>query len=161
MMHIEIAPGTLAQVHQIIDNLREADRIELAVTSPDAAAAVLEGWHLSNYRRIFVADGEPIVVYGVCRAAHDADEGVPWMVATPQIERVPREFLAASKREIERMRSGFSELRNVTHRDNAVSQKWLQWLGFRIGTQPVGPGGQLLMFSMPGLPGLPREVRDV
>jgi hypothetical protein len=153
MAHIEIVPGTLAQVHQIIDGLREADRIELSLMGGDPAEKIVQGWNMSNYRRIFTADGEPIVVYGVVPSLFDDGDGVPWMVATDAITKVSRKFLKASASEIERMRMGYGELRNATHKDNTVSIQWLQWLGFRIGTEPVGPGGALRMFSMPGLPG--------
>lgn len=159
MAKIEIVPGTLAQVHQIIDNLREIDRIELTISSSDPAAAVLNGWAQSSYRRIFTADGAPIVVYGVVPCPFLEGGGSPWMVATPEIDSVPREFLVASRREIEAMRAGFTDLRNATHKDNATSLNWLRWLGFRISTEPVGPGGVLRMFSMPGLPGA--EVNHV
>lgn len=161
MARIEIVAGTLAHVHQILDNLRPADVVELTVSSQDPAAAVLEGWHQSNYRRVFVVDGEPVVVYGVCPSPFADDEGVPWMVATPAIESVPRGFLLASRSEIDRMRAGYAELRNATHQDNHTSIRWLRWLGFRISDQPVGPGGVMRMFSMAGLPELEREVPHV
>lgn len=148
MGRIEIVPGTLAQVHQIMDELREIDRIEISVTAPDWRAAILESWYRATYRRVFLAQGEPVGVYGVCDDVHHADVGVPWMVATPRIEDVSREFLVKSVGEIERMRAGYAELRNATHQDNEISIKWLSWLGFRVSADPVGPGGVLRMFSM-------------
>lgn len=160
MPRIEISPGTLAQVHQIADNLREIDRVELSLCG-DPMARVLHGWGISTYRGIFVADDEPVVVYGVCPSPFDDGEGVPWMVATPEIERVPKSFLMASRMEVQRMRAGYSELRNATHKDNTTSIQWLTWLGFRVSDEAVGPGGVLRMFSMPGLPGLQKEVRRV
>ena len=103
MAHIEIIPGTLAQVHQIIDGLREADRIELSLMGGDPAEKIVQGWNMSNYRRIFTADGEPIVVYGVVPSLFDDGDGVPWMVATDAITNVSRKFLKASASEIERL----------------------------------------------------------
>lgn len=161
MPHIEISHGTLAQVHQVIDNLRQADVAELNITSGNPARAVLKGWEISNYRRVFLANDEPIVVYGVAPSPFDDDDGVPWMVATPEIDRVPRAFLQACRVEIDRMRSGYVELRNATHKDNVTAIQWLRWLGFRVSDQAVGPGGALRMFSMPGLPGAQKEVRHV
>lgn len=152
MNEIEIVPGSLAQVHQVLDELREIDRIEISVTAPDWRGEILEGWRRSAYRRAFLASGEPVGIYGVCDDQHQHGCGVPWMVATPAIEKVSREFLVKSSGEIERMRAGYTELRNATHMDNLISIKWLRWLGFRISDQPIGPGGVLRFFSMPGLP---------
>lgn len=161
MARIQIVAGSLPLVQQVADHLRPIDGVELSLTGGDPVERVLDSWERSHYRRVFTADGEPIVVYGVGQSPFAADEGVPWMVATPAIEAVPREFLLASRSEIDRMRAGYAELRNATHQDNHTSIRWLRWLGFRISDQPVGPGGVLRLFSMPGLPGLPREVRNV
>lgn len=158
MARIEITAGTLAHVHQIIDGLREIDKLELSLLG-EPRERVLVGWGMSTYRGILLADDEPIVVYGVAPSPFNDGDGCPWMVATNAIERVPRQFLHASTVEIERMRMGFNELRNATHRDNHMSIRWLKWLGFRVSDEPVGPGGALRMFSMPGLPGY--EVNHV
>lgn len=157
MAHIEIVPGTRAQVMQVAHDLRAIDRLELEITGEATGrgpvAAVLHGWDISTYRRVFMADGEPIVVYGVAPSPFGDGDGCPWMVATDAITRVPRSFLKASRSEIEAMRVGWRDLRNATHKDNTVSLQWLRWLGFRISDEPLGPGGVLRMFSMPGLPG--------
>jgi len=152
MEQIEIVPGSLAQVHQVIDELREIDRIEVSVTAPDWRQEILDGWIRSKYRRVFLCNGSPAGIYGVCDDPLLCGVGVPWMVATPEIERVGREFLLKSVAEIDRMRAGYVELRNATHKDNEISIKWLRWLGFRVSDAPIGPGGVLRFFSMPGLP---------
>lgn len=152
MRDIEIVPGTLAHVHQVMDELREIDRIEISVTAPDWRVAILESWTRATYRRAFLCFGQPVGIYGVCDDPRDPDIGVPWMVATPLIEKVSREFLVKSVGEVQRMRVGYTELRNATHMDNEISIKWLSWLGFRVSDLPVGPGGVLRMFSMSGLP---------
>ena len=152
MAKIDIAPGNLAQVHQIIDSLRQIDVIELSVMGGDPAQKVLEGWSMSSYRGVFTADGEPVCVFGVVPSPFGDGDGVPWMVSTDTITKVPKAFLLASSGVVERMRTGFRDLRNATHKDNEVAINWLRWLGFRVSDEPVGPGGVLRMFSMPGLP---------
>lgn len=157
MADIQIIEGSLAHVMQVAHNLRDIDRLELEITGEATGrgpvAAVLHGWSISTYKRVFMADGEPIVVYGVAPSPFGDGDGCPWMVATDSITLVPRAFLKASRSEIERMRMGWRDLRNATHKDNTVSLQWLRWLGFRISDEPLGPGGVLRMFSMPGLPG--------
>lgn len=154
--HITISTGCMADVMQVADGLRDIDRLELELTRPytgrTPAQAVAHGWGISTYRRVFMADGEPIVVYGVAPSPFGDGDGCPWMVATDAIKRVPRAFLKASRSEIEAMRLGWRDLRNATHKDNVISLQWLRWLGFRISDEPVGPGGAMRMFSMPGLP---------
>lgn len=153
---ITISPGCMADVMQVADALREIDRHELeltgAYTGRSPVESVVHGWRISTYKRVFMADGEPIVVYGVAPSPFEDGDGCPWMVATNAITRVPRSFLKASRSEIEAMRAGWRELRNATHKDNVISLQWLQWLGFRVSDEPVGPGGVMRMFSMPGLP---------
>lgn len=157
MAVITIEPGCMADVMQIAHGLRQIDRHELeitgGVTGRGPVEAVAHGWRVSTYRRVFKADGEPIVVYGVAPSGFNDGDGAPWMVATDAITRVPRSFLKASISEVQAMRRGWVELRNATHMDNVVSLQWLRWLGFRVSNEPLGPGGVLRMFSMPGLPG--------
>lgn len=160
MARIQIVPGTLAQVHQVIDELREIDRTELTITSGNPGAAILAGWAQSTYRRVALVDGSPAIVYGVAPTPLLADgSAAPWMVATPAIQQVSREFLLASVGELQAMRKGYADLRNATHKDNTISINWLRWLGFRVSDEPVGPGGVLRLFSMLGLPGT--EVNHV
>jgi len=151
-MAVDIVPGTDAEMFEVLADLRQIDMLELSLTSADPVGSIVRGWKASNYRGVFRVDGCPVVVFGVTPCAIQAGDGNPWMVATPEIVKVPRQFLQASRHVVDNMRRGFVELRNATHKDNTVSLSWLRWLGFRVSDEPVGPGGVFLIFSMPGSP---------
>lgn len=151
-MAVDIVPGTDADVFEVLADLRPIDMLELSLTSADPVGSIARGWKASSYRGVFRVDGRPVVVFGVAPCAIQAGDGNPWMVATPEIVKVPRQFLQASRHVVDNMRRGFVELRNATHKDNTVSLSWLRWLGFRVSDEPVGPGGVFRIFSMPGDP---------
>lgn len=149
-MAVDIVPGTDAEMLEVLADLRPIDLLELSLTSADPVGSIAQGWRASTYRGVFRVDGRPVVVFGVAPCAIQAGDGNPWMVATPEIIKVPRQFLQASRQVVGNMQRGFVELRNATHKDNAVSLAWLRWLGFRVSDEPVGPGGVFRIFSMPG-----------
>lgn len=153
MEKLLVTPGTLVDVQHVLKNLRASDREELALVGLDPALSVPAGWNASVYRRIVRCCDEPVAVFGVAPSPLGGGAGAPWMVATPRISEVSREFLIASVSEVETMRHGWTVLKNAVHGGNEVSVRWLRWLGFAIDETPVGPAGQYRMFEMPGLPG--------
>lgn len=151
-MVVDIVPGTDADVFEVLADLRPIDMLEVSLTCADPVDALVRGWKASTYRGVFRVDDRPVVVFGVTPCTIQQGDGSPWMVATPEIVKVPRQFLQASRHVVDNMRRGFVELRNATHKDNKVSLSWLRWLGFRVSDEPVGPGGVFRIFSMPGNP---------
>jgi hypothetical protein len=149
MTELTFHPPTTDRVQHIADNLREADIIELAITSPDDPVRQILADSVRSSRWAIAAevDGVPAILYGVAPSEHDPNVGVPWMLATDDLLKVRREFLARCRREVRLMQQRYLVLANEVHRDNAVAIRWLEWLGFTVDrSRPTGPGGALYAF---------------
>jgi hypothetical protein len=137
------------RVQHIADNLREADIIELAITSPDEPVRKILADSVRNSRWAIVAavDVVPAIVYGVAPSDHDPNVGIAWMLATDDLLKVRREFLERCRNEVRLMQQKFLVLANEVHRENAVAIRWLEWLGFTVDrSRPTGPGGEMFAF---------------
>jgi hypothetical protein len=87
-----------------------------------------------------VADGIPAALFGIGPSL-EKGLGVPWLLATPEIERWPVTFYRMSKRLFPRLASGYDRLVNWVDARNVLSLRWLAWLGFEAG--PPAPWGVL------------------
>ena len=65
--------------------------------------------------------------------------GAPWLLGSNAIERHYRHFLRGSLFWVGKMRAEYRLLRNVVAADNAISVRWLEWLGFDL-SEPVPYG---------------------
>ena len=69
--------------------------------------------------------------------------GRPWLLATPDMERVPAVFLARlSRLYAADMLRRFSRLENRVHAGNRLSIRWLRWCGFTIADVPERINGE-------------------
>ena len=76
--------------------------------------------------------------------------GIPWLLGSESVTRYGRPFLRRNRAYLREMLREFPVLRNVVDARNAVSIRWLGWLGFTLGTpQPMG---------VRGLPFIPFEM---
>lgn len=148
MTALTFHPPTPDRLRHIADHLRAADLAEIAITSPgDSPREVIEeGARESRLTITAAVDGVPAIVYGVAPTT-DPHVGRAWMLATDDLLKVRREFLASCRAEVRLMQQTFAVLTNEVHRDNAVAIRWLEWLGFTIDRErPVGPDGALFVF---------------
>ncbi|WP_223621175.1 hypothetical protein [Lysobacter sp. ESA13C] len=148
MSALTFHPPTPARLDYIAERLRAADRVELAVTAPGRAVAeVLHDSVLSSRWSIVAeVDGVASIAYGVAPTA-DPLIGSPWLLATDDLRKVRREFIERCRGEVRLMQQKFLVLTNEVHRDNALSIRWLEWLGFTIDrARPVGPNGEMFVF---------------
>lgn len=135
-------------VEYIADHLRAPDRVELAITSPGLTMREILAQSVVESRWTIVAcvDGVPAILYGVAPTP-ERYVGTAWMLATDDVRKVRREFLSRCKDEVRLMQQKFAVLTNQVHRENTLSIRWLEWLGFTIDRErPVGPNGELFVF---------------
>jgi hypothetical protein len=84
-----------------------------------------------------VIDGDPAFMWGVSRRSLLSSTGIPWLLSTPAIMRVSREFLRRCPAFLRKMQRCFPRLENYIHARNAVSLRWLAWLGFTVDRESV------------------------
>ena len=133
----------------IVPYLRRADAEEIwAFTGLSPAFAV--AWSIAHSKNAWTAllDGKPAVVFGVGESAPgtgSATLGIPWLVATDDVERYPVKFYRESKSLMAKIKEGYDCLTNWVDARNVLSIRWLRWLGFAI-EEPEPWGAYGLMF---------------
>jgi hypothetical protein len=125
----------------IAPRIRQADRDEILASCglPPAMGIAMSiaaseiGWAAELL-------GETVAVFGACRAGDGS--GVPWLIATDEIERHPVHFYRMSRVFIGEIKSRFGYLENWVDARNRLSLRWLAWAGFAVREpEPWGRGG--------------------
>ena len=146
MAEITIREATPEDICYIADHLRMADQIEIRLAQSEEPAVAVRACCLdSNWARCALVDGVPTVLYGV-NSTDIPECGSPWMIGTDDIAKIGRQVLAGSREGIAEMRQAYRFLFNQVHRDNAISIKWLKWLGFQVDETPTGPFNEFYNF---------------
>jgi hypothetical protein len=146
---VEIRPATVEDALALV--LRQADREEVeALTGRDAREALVESVVRSAAAWAGLANGELVCLFGVVPVSLVGVTGIPWLLGSDAVTRYGRPFLRRNRAYLREMLREFPVLRNVVDARNTVSIRWLEWLGFTLGTpQPMG---------VCGLPFIPFEM---
>lgn len=97
------------------------DQIAYCIENSDPGYAVLLG-------------DDPIVIFGV---VPKGEGGVPWMLATDDLNRYGVTFYRESKKYMHKVRERFPYLENYVYTKNEASKRWLKWLDFKFD-EPIG-----------------------
>lgn len=135
--------GNPTAVHYVVCRLRSSDAKEAyRATGKVPGCAVLTTWDNSSRKWLIWKDAKPVGLFGVDDSGDGV--GIPWMVGTPEIEKIKMFIGKNSARYIEKMKEGFMKLANYVSVDNQLSIAWLKWCGFTIHPPiPYGPFGCL------------------
>jgi hypothetical protein len=127
----------------IVPYLRQADVEEIwASAGLSPAFAVAYSIAHSKDSWAVLLNGKPVAVFGVGEIS--AALGVPWLVATDEIERHPVRFYRTSKAVIVRMKERYAHLVNWVDARNTLSIRWLKWSGFTVEEpEPWGTYGMM------------------
>jgi hypothetical protein len=131
----------------IVPYLRQADAEEIrAATGLSPAFAVAYSIAHSKHAQAVLLDDKPVALFGVGESAGPGGHliGIPWLVATDEIERHPVRFFRTSKKIIAGIREKYDCLMNWVDTRNSLSIRWLEWAGFSLGEpQPWGFRGSM------------------
>lgn len=142
---IEIKQASERDAWSVAVNMRTSDATEIELLGGMPEITAMKTYQACALPRVVLLDGTPAVLYGVnSSAVHGV--GVPWMVATDAIRSITREFVRGCRNEIEAMQALYPRLTNITHRENRIALRWLEWMGFEIARAPAGPGGAFFVF---------------
>ena len=128
-------------------HLREQDALEVSrSTSRTIRQAVIDSWDASEFRKLYRNESEqPIAVVGVVRAGEG--QGIPWMLATSEVNEMPATLHRESKRVLRHLQSKYETLSNLVDAENSIAIQWLEVLGFKLEKPiPFGP------FNLPFIP---------
>jgi hypothetical protein len=143
MVKIEVVPATAAHIEALIPNVRQADLDEFAAINGWGARRVLEtGLRTSTFTVAGLADGRVVTVFGVAPASMLGGAGIPWLVATDELEKYQFAFLRRCRNGVNAMLDVYPYLENYVDERNHVAKAWLHWLGFTIEeAAPIGIAG--------------------
>lgn len=139
---LTIAPASPGAVCELSDALHPDDAAELqAALVPDLSDA------LADVPMLELRNAEGLVaLFGVQKIGPRA--GVPWMLCTKLLDRVPRHEMAQISRSVvAEWMDSHDSLTNLVHRHNQRAIKFVQFLGFEVDTIPVGPGRDFYRFE--------------
>lgn len=139
MTHVEIRPATFNDALTL--ELRRADRDEVeAMSGRNPREALVEAVERSRMAWAGLADGKLVCLFGVAPLTLAGVTGVPWLLGSDDVCAYSRQFLRRNKDYVRQMLAEFPVLRNAVDARNAVSIRWLRWLGFQFGeATPMGP----------------------
>jgi hypothetical protein len=134
-------------------NLRPEDRLELSVTR-DLQRYEDLAWSaaFSRWRKVAIVERQPVFAFGANEIPHEPRVHV-WgfgsVDAVQALKPVTRYIKKLMVPEI--LRSGVIEAQAVSHPANAVSHRWLIFLGFRLKATITGVGARkedMLLFTV-------------
>lgn len=129
-MQIRIVPVEPWHVDAVASHMRADDVKEVMELGGFSPFEALES-SLSHPGVSFTAlfDEVPAAIFGVVHPSILAAVGIPWLLGTPVLERHWRAFARASRDVMDTLKSEYPVMTNITHADNALSVRWLRWLG--------------------------------
>lgn len=94
------------------------------------------------YSITILRDDQVVLILGV--SGELGGEGVPWMLASPLLTKIRKQFIREGRVLMDAISSDFPLLHNVAWSKNKEHLRWLDWLGFQFQPGvPMGPDGEI------------------
>lgn len=140
---LTINPALPSDVDDLAARITEFDALELQAAGITVAGAI------ANVQPLALRlAGELVCLFGAVPHPDVDGAAIPWMLCTRTLERVPRRAMAdVSARVVAGWCGRFTYLTNIVHRRNRRAIRFVQWLGFTVGSEPCGPGQEFYAFE--------------
>lgn len=127
-------------VFDLAPRVREVDREEIfAGWGIDPETGLRVSVALSSHAWAGEIDGQLACLFGVAPYSILTGEGLPWFVASDEIENNQMLFLRRCGPVVKRMAAIYPHLSNWVDARNTTAINWLEWLGFALDDpQPWG-----------------------
>ena len=136
-INIYVRPCEKHDAETLVPRLRNSDVLELAaIMGPDKTTLDCVNISIENSNEVYslILDDEIISLWGIADSEQVTNFGIPWLVASPEIEKIYRKIIRYSRGWVNHMSQGYEGLYNFVHVPHWQSQKWLQMCGFNIVT---------------------------
>ena len=129
-----IVPATPEHIPHLAANMRGSDRREVWASHRHTPQEALEAsLACSDLAWTCCVQSVPAFMWGVARqGAMTSFTGVPWLLGTPRMYAVRRDFLRHCLVYVNAMQEAFPLLENYVHAENQASVRWLEWCGFTV-----------------------------
>lgn len=140
---VHVVPSQRRDIARILEDVREADRQELAAGWSYTPERALEyGLRYSSHVWTGFIDYQAVCMFGVVPRSIMGGEGVPWLVGTNRMVRYQFAFLRRCRPFLAKMQENYQHLENYVDDRNVAAIRWLGWLGFTIyPPRPLGRRG--------------------
>ncbi len=146
MINVQVVQATQAHIEQMIPNVRQADIAEFkAINGWDARRVLETGIRTSTFSVAGLVNDRVVTIFGVAPKSMIGGNGIPWLVATDELEKYQFAFLRRCRNGVNAMLSVCPYLENYVDERNHVAKAWLHWLGFTL-EEPAPYGMQCLPF---------------
>lgn len=131
---------------EVNDLLSEFDGGRLTVKELE----VFRGFVLSSSKiRMGCVDGKLLCIWGLIPPTLLSDQAYLWLHTTPEAEQHQFILVRRSQIEMTEMKAEFAQIIGHCEVDEALSIRWLKWLGAQFGE----PHGKLIPFVIRGTDG--------
>ncbi|MGP1254928.1 MAG: hypothetical protein ACTS10_10975 [Kiloniellales bacterium] len=136
-----VEPASIEDAAELAPRLRTADRREVMASHGHRALAALQSsLERSDEAWAVRRDGELLSVFGVVRVALLGGVGSPWLLGSRSLVHHKRALLVLGREHVQGWRRNYDHLENWVDAGNALSIRWLRWLGFTL--DPAAPYGR-------------------
>jgi hypothetical protein len=137
---VEYQPWHGGMVSKFMRNIDRREIYYTALLTPAAAVGFTTSTSVGKWTGL--VDGEVAAIFGVARRSAISSIGVPWLLSTDAIERVPVTVARKSRVYFERIARAFPVMENHVLAENVQTVDWLKWLGFDMEeAKPYGAFG--------------------
>jgi hypothetical protein len=143
-----VEPATPEHVYTLAANLRPADEAEILGAGHSIKKSLWRGYRNSILCKSAIIDGEVAAMWGLCLNMRPgvsllSDLGVPWLLTTAAVERLPLSFVKVAKVELAAMKALRPRLENHVAASYAQAIKFLRLIGFTVEAPAAGATGAL------------------
>jgi hypothetical protein len=135
---IEVVEARLDHVIDLVKDLREQDQGLKDRIEEGFERIVIKEWQDSVLTWAGLDNGKCGALWGVKMPNILINEGMLWMLGGRFVDEHPITFLRHSKKQLEELRGTFRKLDGCVLSNYEKSQRWLEWLGFKIGEDEGG-----------------------
>lgn len=140
-MTVVVRESVVADVYALAKNLRDDDKSEVTGLGLDVRETLRRSYRHGILRHTGLVNGEIAAMWGL-GGAMLSDEGAPWLMTTPLVERVPVTFLRVGRAQLDEMLRHRRFLSNYVLATYHRASRFLEVLGFVLDPPvPMGPNG--------------------
>ena len=145
--HSKVVPAHSDHIYWLANKMRRADRDEVAAEGGRGPyAALRDSLASSAVAWTGLVNDEPVCMFGVSPIDILGGVGSPWLLGTDKIRKHSVTFLKLNRLYIPKMLDLFPHLVNYVDVRNALSIRWLRWLGFAVDDKAVPYGIRAMPF---------------
>jgi len=138
-MRYQIVECEPKHVVSISSRLRPGDLAEVRASGLSVRSALWRSYRGSHLRYAGIIDGVVGAIWG-CGGTILADIGIPWLLTSLDVEKIPMAFVREGRRHVQQMLDVHPVLVNMVAKDYKQAIGFLRLLGFQIGSDEVMPG---------------------